>query len=212
MRTGRISSERPLSSEYGFDRGIPIDRSYIERFLADHSSDIRGRVLEVGDDSYSRRFGGEAIERQDVLHIRSGNPAATIVGDLADPKTLPPGTFDCIILTQTLQYVFELEVAVANLRRALKPGGVLLLTVPASAPICADEWKSAHLWLFTARSVQRLLSASFDSAKVDVRPCGNLFAASAFLQGACVEEVPKRKLLKTNDDYAITIVTRAEAS
>jgi SAM-dependent methyltransferase len=211
MRWGRISSVKPLSAAYGFDRGTPIDRAYIEAFLAEHAADIHGRVLEVGDASYSGRFGGTAIARQDVLHIHPGNPAATIVGDLASPGTLPPNAFDCIILTQTLQYVFDLQSAVQQIRQALRPGGVALITVPAISPICGDEWRDSHYWLFTARAVERLLSSAFDSDKVSVSAFGNLYAASAFLHGAAVEEVNRKKLVPVNPAYAITIVARAVA-
>lgn len=211
LRVGQISSTRPLSSIYGYDRGTPIDRLYIEGFLQRHSADIRGNVLEIGDDSYSRRFGADRIARQDVLHIHAGNPAATIVGDIATSGTLPTAAFDCIILTQTLQYVFDLQVAVRELRQALRPGGVLLLTVPAVSPICADEWQDSHLWLFTSRVIQRLLSGSFDADKITVSEYGNLYAATAFLHGAAVEEVSRRKLLPVKRDYAIMIAARAVA-
>jgi SAM-dependent methyltransferase len=211
MRWGRISSIRPLSAAYGYDRGTPIDRAYIEAFLANRAADIHGRVLEIGDDNYSRRFGGPAVAKQDVLHIHPGNPAATIVGDLASPQTLPSDAFDCIILTQTLQYVFDLQAAVQQIRRALRPGGVALITVPAISPICGDEWRDSHYWLFTTRAVERLLSGSFDSDKVSVSSFGNLYAASAFLHGAAVEEVNRRKLAPVNPEYAITVVARAMA-
>jgi glycosyltransferase involved in cell wall biosynthesis len=54
---GDLGSTRPISLDFGFDRGTPVDRYYVEGFLARHASDIRGRVLEIGDASYSRRFG-----------------------------------------------------------------------------------------------------------------------------------------------------------
>ena len=50
----------PVSRSFGFDRGTPVDRRYIEQFLARHAAAIRGDVLEVGDDGYTRRFGGAA--------------------------------------------------------------------------------------------------------------------------------------------------------
>src|SRR5947208_3646362 len=64
VRFGDLGSVRPISFYFGFDRGTPIDRYYIEKFLSTQATHIRGRVLEVGDDSYSRRFGKLQIERQ----------------------------------------------------------------------------------------------------------------------------------------------------
>lgn len=211
LRVGRFSSLRPLSTSYGFDRGTPVDRLYIQEFLQRHSADIQGRVLEIGDDSYSRRFGGDRITAQDVLHIVPGNPSATIEGDLSDPDTLPAARFDCIILTQTLQYIFDLGAAVANVRRSLKPGGVALITVPALAPLGGDEWSSSHLWLFTSPCVERLLAAEFDRDKISVAAAGNLYAATAFLHAAAVEELSRAKLRKLDSWYPVTITARAVA-
>jgi SAM-dependent methyltransferase len=211
LRVGQFSSSRPLSKAFGFDRGTPIDRYYIENFLSEHSGDIRGRVLEVGDDSYSRRFGGDRIGKQDVLHVDDSNPAATIVGDLASSGLLPASSFDCMILTQTLQYVFDLPASLAAIHRALRPGGAALITAPAAAPIGCDQWADRFYWRFSVPSMERLLAAAFDPEKVEVVPLGNLYAATAFLHGAAVEEVNKRKLQRVMPEYAVIIAARAVA-
>src|SRR6266446_1258255 len=125
----------PISLDFGWDRGTPIGRYYIESFLADRTADISGRVLEIGDDAYSRRYGGSQITKQDVLHLDVNHPIASLVGDLTQPDVLPDGAFDCILLTQTLQLIFDLEQAVRRLHAALRPGGVLLFTVPGISQI-----------------------------------------------------------------------------
>jgi SAM-dependent methyltransferase len=213
MRMGRIANPVPLSDDYGWKRGTPIDRLYIDQFLAAHASDIQGHVLEIGEDYYSRRFGGDRIRSQDVLHVHAGNPAATIVGDIADPSTLPEGRFDCIIMTQTLQLVFNLDAAIGNLRRALRPGGVALLTVSGITPICNDEWRDTFYWMFTPRVLRKLLNAHFDEQKVEVRGFGNLYAATAFLHGAAVQEVSKAKLdlQAAGPEYTVVVAARAVA-
>lgn len=127
---GDLGRLGPISSHFGEERGTPIDRFYIERFFERHSADIAGHVLEVGDASYSRRFGGTRITGQDVLHVKEGNPHATIVGDLSQPGLLPEAAFDCMIIAQTLMLLYDMHAAAAELKRALKPGGILLLTVP----------------------------------------------------------------------------------
>lgn len=210
---GRVNFDgsEPLSSVSGFDRGTPIDRFYIERFLADHSSNIRGHVLEAGSDAYSRRFGGDRITRQDVLHIDSGQPGATLSGDLSDPGTLPSAAFDCILLTQTLQYVFDVAAALANVRKALRPGGTLLATVPAIAPVCLDDWRDSYFWRFSQPSVRRLLLSCFEEANTQVIGLGNLYAATAFLHGAAAEEVRSEMLLPARPEYAIVIGISATA-
>jgi SAM-dependent methyltransferase len=210
MNIGRIRSAKPLSDNWGYERGTPIDRYYIEPFLERHRADVHGHVLEVQEDDYSRRFGGARVEKQDVLNIDASNPKATIIGDLADPSTLPESTFDCIILTQTLHLVFDMATAVANVRKALRPGGVLLITVPGITPVDSGlgyDW----FWSLTQDSLRKLLEASFDPAKITVETHGNLFAATAFLHAAAVEEVSKRKLDPVNHAYPVTVAARAVA-
>src|SRR5262249_6056962 len=68
VRFGSFRRVTPISREFGFDRGLPVDRYYIEQFLSVHADDIRNRVLEIGDDTYMRRFGGSRVTKGDVLH------------------------------------------------------------------------------------------------------------------------------------------------
>ena len=213
MSVGRIGATKPLSTSYGYDRGLPIDRYYIDKFLSAHSQDVRGNVLEVGESSYSRRLGGERITRQDVLHVHSGNPEATIVGDVADPSTLPAARFDCILMLQTLQLVLDVDSAIANVRRSLRPGGVALLTVSGLTPVCEDEWRESFYWMFTPQALQRLLEKHFDEDKIEVQGFGNLYAATAFLHGAAVQEVSRKKLdlPASVPDYSVVVAARAVA-
>jgi SAM-dependent methyltransferase len=209
VKLGHLASTQPVSLDFGFDRGQPIDRYYIERFLADHASDVRGRVLEVGDASYSRQYGGSAVAHQDVLHIDPGQPEATIVGDLTDPNVLPNNTFDCIVLTQTLHLVFDLPAAVQRLHAALRPGGTLLLTAPGITPIERGRWGEIWYWSFTAIAIERLFAPVFGQGNCRVTTHGNVFAATAMLQGLAVREVPTSKLRETDTAFPVTVTLRA---
>jgi len=211
MQGSQLHSLTPLSRAFGYDRGQPIDRIYIEDFLEAHSADVRGHVLEATDDTYSRRLGGARITGQDVIHRIPGNDSATIVGDLADPETLPANSFDCIILTQTLQYVFDLQAAAKNLHHALRRGGVALITVPGIAPLHPGGWGDDQYWLFTKAGLERLLATAFDAARIEVETFGNLYAATAFLHGAAVEDVSKSKLRPVDASYPVIVAARAVA-
>ena len=205
---GRLSSTIPISRNFGLDRGTAIDRYYIEKFLAGHASDITGHVLEVGDDAYSRRYGSN-ISRQDILHVDPHHAKATLHGDLAQPGVVPENTFDCIVLTQTLQLIFELEQAITHLHASLKPNGILLLTVPGISPIDRGEWGENWCWAFTPLSIRRLFQRSFPSGALEVEAHGNVFAATAFLQGAALEEVDRSKLDIQDAAYPVVITLRA---
>ena len=205
---GDFGKTTPLSRHFGFDRGTPIDRYYIEKFIAMHADDIRGRVLEIGDATYSSRFGGASVTKCDVLHVHDRNPLATIVGDLSKRGTLPVKAFDCQIITQTLHLIYDMRSAVEELYNALRKGGILLLTSPGISQIDRDEWGENWFWSITAASAGRLFGDVFGPSNVSVRCYGNVFAATAFLQGVSLEEVAKVKLDVVDEAYPVVVAVR----
>jgi SAM-dependent methyltransferase len=207
---GDLDRLTPVSRDWGFDRGTPIDRFYIERFMARHSADVRGRVLEVADNAYTRRFGGDRVERSDVLHPGSGNPRATVIADLARPDPGLEQQFDCIICTQTLQLVFEVGNAVQQLRCWLKPGGVVLASVPGITQISREDMEqTGDYWRFTGASVRRLFAAEFGEQAVDVEVCGNVLASVGFLHGIAAEEFDASSLLEADPQFQMLMTVRA---
>ncbi len=206
VRWGDLRNQQPICSNFGFSRGKPVDRHYIGSFIADHANDVSGRVLEIKDSGYTQRFGGARVERSDVLDINPANPDATIIADLNDATALESGIYDCVIFTQTLQYFFEPAKALRHLHRSLKPGGVLLLTVPGITPLRSrDTW----YWNFTDRAVQCLLGELFAPSDISVRSCGNLVSATAFLQGLSAAELKDSELASCDPVYQLLIVARA---
>ena len=154
-KLGDLRRVTPIDPNWGFERGTPIDRVYVEEFVGGHAADIRGRVLEIAAPDYTTRF-GRGVERSDILMATEGNPQATIVGDLTDAPHIPSDTFDCAIVTQTLQFVYDVRAALATLHRILAPGGVLLATVPGITKISPPEDEQyGEWWHFTARCARR---------------------------------------------------------
>ena len=186
-----------------------MDRYYIERFLDKHRDDIRGHVLEVGDNTYTLRFGGSRVERCDILHADATNQCATIVGNLAQTDVLPEAAFDCIVLTQTLHFLFDMRAGVATLYRALKPGGVLLLTMPGITQVDSGAWGNNLAWSVTAAAARHLLELRFQSNAVAVEAHGNVFAATAFLYGLAIEELDRADLDVDDANYPVIVAARA---
>jgi SAM-dependent methyltransferase len=201
----------PLSASGGFERGHPIDRLYIERFLELHKDKVRGRTLEVGDDAYTRTYGGDRVERADVLDIAAA-PGVTIVGDIGRAETLPAAAFDCIILTQVLQYIHELPTAVRTIHHALKPGGSALISVPAVSHIVADSTRDWWQWLFTEKALADLFAPTFGRDNVIVQSHGNCFAATAFFYGLAQKDVSRRKLEPFDPSYPIVVTMAVRKS
>lgn len=202
---GTIRRVTPLSNHWGFDRGTPVDRYYVERFLGEHRHDIHGHVLEVKDSSYTDRF-GTAVQHRDVLDINPANPHATVVADLAAADAIPSDQFDCFVLTQTLQLIYDTRAAVAHAHRVLRPGGVLLATVPSVSRVVRGEGLKTDYWRFTVASCSSLFEDVFGAGQVTVRSYGNVLTGIAFLMGMAHEELSRREL-EVDDPYFPVIVT-----
>jgi SAM-dependent methyltransferase len=206
---GSLRRVTPISRHWGADRGLPIDRFYIESFLQEHARDVRGHVLEVRDDAYTRRFGGDRVDHSDVLHVVAGTPNATIIADLTRADHVPSETFDCVILTQTLQLIYDVRAALQTLHRILRPGGVLLATFPGISHIARrDMERWGDYWRFTTLSAQRLFAERF-SERVAVHAYGNVLATVGFLHGLATHELRREELVHADPDYQLVVAVRA---
>ena len=204
---GDLRRTTPIGPCFGFQRGKPVDRHYIEGFLARHAADIAGRVLEVGDNDYTMRFGGGQVTRSDVLHISESAPKATIVGDLAHADHIPDEIFDCFVLTQTLQMIFDMPAAIRTIHRILRPGGVVLITVPGISQVDQDEWRDTWYWSLTSAALQRLLSEGWSDVAVETH--GNVLSAVAFLHGIATAELAPEELAVRDEAYPVIVAARA---
>ncbi|MEO7961260.1 MAG: glycosyltransferase [Ginsengibacter sp.] len=207
---GDFDRVTPFSKTFGFDRGGAIDRYYIENFLKKESGSVKGRALEIGDNAYTMLYGGSKISKSDILHVDESNKSATFIGDISDAPQIPDNTFDCMILTQTLHLIYDFKAALRTCHRILKPGGVLLLTVPGITPIDHDEWNSTWYWSFTDKVMRLLMHETFPAADVSVQTFGNVYAAGTFLYGMGLEEVSTEKLDHVDSHYPVIITVKAQ--
>jgi SAM-dependent methyltransferase len=207
----------PHRRAFGAHRGQSIDRYYIEQFLAEHETAIRGDVLEVQSDDYTRRYGGSRVTRSDVIDLDSANPKRTLTADLTHCPEITDGRFDCILCTQTLLLIYDVPAAIRELHRILKPGGALLVTVPGIAKICERSMiggAGEDYWRFTAASTQRLFASSFGESNLEVKSYGNVLSSIAFLHGLVTEELSQQELDHDDPEYqlVICVCARKEAA
>ena len=210
--TGDFNRVTPFSTEFGYDRGGPVDRYYIENFLRNKKEKIKGRVLEIGDNEYTLLFGENRVTLSDILHVDESNPSATFIGDISNAPQIPANTFDAIILTQTLHLIYNFKDALTTCHRILKPGGSLLLTVPGITPIDHGEWKEIWYWSFTDKALKKLMPDSFPNGNIEVSSFGNVFVATAFLYGMGLPEIEKSKLDFNDPHFQVTITVTATKS
>ncbi len=210
VRFGHLRRLKPLSSDYGNSRGLEIDRYYIEKFLSEFSTDVRGNVLEIKHNAYTVKYGGDRVTKSDVLHPVEGNLDATIVADLGNADHLPSNVFDAIIFTQTLQVIYDIRTVIATLHRILKPGGVLLVTASGMAQLSLEDFdKWGEYWRFTSLSARLLFEDVFSAGNVTVRSYGNVLAAISFLEGLAVEDLKQKELDAVDRSYEVLIAVRA---
>jgi SAM-dependent methyltransferase len=206
---GDLRQLSPISKKFGLDRGLCIDRYYIEKFLAEFAADIRGNVLEVGDNRYTKKFGANRVTHSDVLHVERGQSNATIVADLSRDRNLAADQFDCIGCTQTLQFIFDFRAALGCLYRILKPGGILLVTIAGISQVSRfdmDRW--GDYWRFTTLSIRRLFDEVFPSESIQINAYGNVLSSVAFLHGIAAEELAPDELNHHDPDYQLVIAVR----
>ena len=209
VRMGSLRRLSPVSRGFGFDRGLPVDRYYIEQFLASNAHAIAGRVMEVGDSAYTRRFGGSQVTRADVLNVDPGHPETTIVADLAVAHEIPADSFDCLVITQTLHLLYDLPAAVRTLQRILRPGGTVLATFPGISPLSTDRWSETWYWALTPLAAKRLFGEVFGPENVEVAAFGNVLTSVAFLEGMATSELRRRELSFHDPQFPMLVTVRA---
>ncbi len=201
---GNLHRTRPFGRFSGYDRGTPIDRPLIESFLDRHRALVHGRVLEVKSPEYTRRFGGDAVTEEVIVDIEPTNKGATIIADLCTPGSLGDLRVDCVILTQTIQFLADPSAALTNVWTALEPGGALLVTAPCVSGI--DHWLEQHdRWRFTQFGLAALISAACPGADFEAEALGNVLLGAAYLYGLAVEDLVDDAYLDTDPQFPLTV-------
>jgi SAM-dependent methyltransferase len=202
------NSPVPLSNYYGIDRGIPLDRFYIEDFLENNKAFIRGICLEIQDRVYTERFGKDGIVASHVLDFDKKNDKADIFADLRKIPEVKDNTYDCIILTQVLQFIDEPNSVISECFRILKPGGIVLATLPTVSRIDLTAGIENDFWRFTKAGAKTLFGkVPFSETIVESR--GNCRAGLYFLAGVAWEETSKGVLETEDESFPVIVTVRA---
>lgn len=210
VRFGDLRRLQPISKHWGSDRGLPVDRYYIEKFLSANSTCIQGRVLEFGDDRYTSKFADGNIIQSDIVNLlNESNPKTTIVADITSAPHIPSDSFDCVIFTQTLQLIYDFRSAIQTLYRILKPGGTLLATFPGISQTSGTTWDKYWCWNFTSLSAERLFKEVFPTNNLEVKAHGNLLTTISFLEGLAREELSDDELDYHDPRYEMIVTVKA---
>lgn len=201
----KMLKRSPISKVFGFDRGYPIDRYYIEKFICKNKKYISGDVLEIAGNTYTKKY-GEHDCKSYIFNIDKSDKNADIIGNLEIEVGIELNKYDCFIMTQTLPFIFNIRMVAKNSIKLLKPGGTLLMTVPGITQISRyDMERWGHYWSFTDLSIKKLFEEFLPSKNIEIETFGNVKAATAFLYGLAQHEIKKKELDYTDRDYQVII-------
>lgn len=194
----------PLSRIFGYEFGDPIDRYYIEKFLAENKSDIKGDVAEIAENRYIKKF-GQSVNCSYIFHVEGWNGCKKV--NLETGEGVEDGLLDCLILTQTIQMIFDLNAVAKNIRRLLKKNGVALITVSSISPISMKDYEQwGEMWRFTEQSIRKLfINNGFRDCEIETRAYGNMKVAIGFLYGLCKEDFTVEDLDYYDKQFPLTI-------
>lgn len=198
----------PVSRRFGQERGNAIDRYYIEKFLSAHKGNIKGTVMEIAEKRYINMF-PEKVSEAVVLHV-NGWGEGVVQGNLATGEGIGSDCVDCLICTQTVQFIYDIHSVIKNIYKLLKPGGTVMLTASAICQISLYDYKNwGEYWRFTDQSMRKWLSEIFEEEQIQVYTYGNMKAAAAFMFGLCLEEMNTDDLEYQDEQFPMIIAAVA---
>jgi len=209
VKFGDLRQTSPLREIADSDAGTPIDQYYVETFLTRQAHHIQATVLEFHADDYTCRFGGDRVRTSNIFELVENKIDPNTESDLTIPHDIPAETYDCIIIPQMLHRIYNLDTTVQTLYRCLKPGGVLLATVPGIGLINDDNPARVGYWAFTEKAVHQLFAPVFGTGNIKTQAYGNVLAASAFYHNLASNELAQTKLDHQDDQYQLLITIRA---
>jgi len=202
-----VKTTKPISSKFGFDRGRPIDRYWIEDFLEKHKNYIKGNCMEVTGSAYTLKYGADKVKKVDVLDVDTNNKKATIYGDLRDLHlVISDNTYDCIILTHVLGLIDNLDKAVSECHRILKPGGVLIATSSCFSPTYDTK---SNYWRFTPQGAKYLFGKYFKENNLKIFSYGNVLTGQCFWAGMSQEDLTEEQLKYNDPKYPCVVGIQA---
>jgi methyltransferase family protein len=200
-RWGNLRRVRPFSARFGFDRGTPVDRYYLDKFLHARRARITGDVLEIQMSQYTERYGHE-VRRAHTIDI-SPRFRPTFLCDLARADAVVPSDgYDCFLLPNTLCVLRDVEGCLRQALRVIKPGGVILATTAAFVPLAPD---CPDYWHLSAAGWQEIAGRAWPGCHVEIESHGNCLAAVAAMLGLAWEELTRAELDVSDPRYPVLV-------
>ena len=194
----------PASYGWGVWRGYSIARYFIDKFVEKYKTKISGNVMEIGDKHYTNM--GERVSKCIVLDLDSDNCGIYVRGNLETGVGIPKNDIDCLILTNVLSSLLDVNAAIRNALDALKKKGRMIITVPGIAGLDRNQNETyGCYWRFTPTSLLKLLRKYAPKAEITIETYGNAKTSAAFLYGMAVEDLSMEDLGYIDESYPLVI-------
>jgi len=205
-RWGNLRRTTPFSATYGFERGQPIDRYYLDRFLARYRDLITGAVLETQGSSYTERFGHD-VTRAHSFDIEPRFEPTYVCDFAYSGGVIPDQSYDCLLLPNTLMHFRELDRCLAHSRRVVRPGGTILASAAGLLPLTGDV---PDYWRLSPDGWREKLCEAWPGAMLEIVSYGNCLAAVSAQLGLALEELTEAELDVQDPRFPVltTIVCR----
>ncbi|WP_071192531.1 methyltransferase domain-containing protein [Trichormus sp. NMC-1] len=204
LNWGDLKKTVPICQAFGLTRGKPIDRYYLNKFIAEIYPQITGNILEIGgipkDKDFYQVNPGSSYQ---IMNLEPGL-GIDIVGDAHDVSIIKPESFDSIITFNVLEHCYAPWQVVENIYTWLKPGGKCFVMVPSAVRLHAtpmDYWRplpDAMAWMFR----------NFSQKKLYVY--GNPISVIASYHGIATEELTTEELDAFHPDYPVATCIAAQ--
>lgn len=196
------------------EHAIPGERKWIDRFLIASASLLTtGRCLEFGDLTYTQtHFASQCWHRHYTRYTGKNAPPAGMTQSFEvdidyGPGPIPINSFDTIIATMVFEHVKDPSTSASTLFQVLKPGGIMLWTVPTSwphhvAPGFGDYWR------YTEEGGRLLLQrAGFEI--MDSECHGDSSTVALYAMGMGEEEMIAKETYSGDCNYGVNVGIRA---
>ncbi len=198
----------PVSEQFATERGTPIDRYYIDVFLAKNRQYIKGDVLEIEDNTYTQRFGGNHYNSSIVMDVNKKNEKIDFNANLETGEGIKESIADCFICTQTLMYIYDIQAAAHNIIKMLKPGGIALITcsgLSQNSRRCMESYGA--YWGFNEASLKRIFINTNGAEVIESGTYGNVKTVSAHIIGLCIEDIDESDFYVNDVCYPLIVYT-----
>jgi SAM-dependent methyltransferase len=167
VRLRRLRPSRTWANPLGLARRL------LRRALAERAGYVQGRMLDVGCGAQPYRELFPRVER----YVGLDHPGPTRLDVCGDGLALPfrAGSFDSVLCNQVLEHVPEGATLMEEIARVLRPGGILLLTVPLTWDLHREP---SDFYRYTRYGLQYLADKS-GLRVLDIAPTCGLWATLA---------------------------------